>query len=73
MVVDKNIELEEVQCANKSLRINQNALTEDFDKLTKDILIIEKEWEFLLLIQVHTDFIRFYEPYVSMGGAHLQE
>lgn len=51
-VVAKNIRLEEIQIVNKSLKIEKEALTEDFDKLTKDILIIEKHWEFLLLIQV---------------------
>lgn len=55
-VVAKNIRLEEIQTANKSLKIEKAALTEDFDKLTKDILIIEKHWEFLLLIQVSPQY-----------------
>lgn len=51
-VVAKNIELEDIQIANRSLKSQRNALAEEFDKLTKDVLIVEKEWEFLLLIQV---------------------
>lgn len=51
-VVERNINLEDIQCANKSLRIKLNALTNEFDKLTKDILIVEKDWELLTLIQV---------------------
>lgn len=51
-VVQKNTELAAVQLENKKLRSTRDELTELCDKLSKDILISEREWEFLLLIQV---------------------
>lgn len=61
-VVAKNIELEDIQIANRSLKLQRNALAEEFDKLTKDVLIVEKEWEFLLLIQVCASTSAPYTP-----------
>lgn len=51
-VVKQNIQLEIILNANCELKLKRDALAEEFEKLTKDILIIEKDWEFLLLIQV---------------------
>lgn len=52
-VVERNTKLDDLQGMNKSLRVQLTALNEEFDKLTKDILIIESDWEFLLLLQVY--------------------
>lgn len=62
-VVAKNIRLEEFQAVNKSLKIKKEALAEEFDKLTKDVLIIERNWEFLLLIQVQKHS-NIYHPFI---------
>lgn len=51
-VVVKNMELENIQITNRGLKMQRNTLVEEHDKITKHILIIEKDWEFILLIQV---------------------
>lgn len=41
-----------MQCENVKLNKRRDLLTETYDKLTKDILLSEHKWDFLLRIQV---------------------
>lgn len=44
--------LQNIQRKNQILRNRRETLLESYDKLTKDILLSERQWDFLLRIQV---------------------
>lgn len=51
-VIEKNKQLESFERINYKLKDELEQLREDHDKLSKDILLSETEWEFLIKIQV---------------------
>lgn len=52
-VIEKNNALQPIQTKNKELKNEKQASMEKYDKLNKDILLTEKEFDFLLRIQVN--------------------
>lgn len=49
-----------IQSENRNLKQERDTLAQNFDKLTKDILLIESEWKFLMKIQVLSPFLSLF-------------
>lgn len=52
--IERNKILQSLENKNKILKSQSCLLVESYDKLTKDILLSEYKWDFLLRIQVVT-------------------
>lgn len=50
--IEQNYSLQNVQRKNYSLQNRREILLEAYDKLTKDVLLSERKWDFLMRIQV---------------------
>lgn len=60
-VVEKSTALQPIQSENKKLKDEKRILVSGYDKLNKDILLTEKEFDLLLRIQVTVAELVVYE------------
>lgn len=57
--IEQSRALQHIQHKNQILRNRREILLESYDKLSKDILLSERQWDFLLRIQVRFECIPF--------------
>lgn len=72
-IIEKNKILHDLNCEIDRMKKQRDCLIETYDKLTKDILLSERQWDFLLRIQVTLSFINVKHNSNSLTHIHFQE